>query len=79
MAHQKNIFANLTKNGYDFDSFAPNGYCFTGYCHFLFDNLREKRSMPQLTSQVLQVLKILGAHRCVGAHRWKIATLEHKD
>ena len=30
---------------------------------FLLDNLREKRSVPQLYSQVLHVLKILVAHQ----------------
>ena len=31
---------------------------------FLFDNLREKRSVPLTNSQVLHVLKILVAHQC---------------
>ena len=31
---------------YNFDSLAPGGYCYVGCYHFLFDNLREKRSVP---------------------------------
>ena len=42
---------------------------------FLFDILRERRSLP-LTSQVLHVLKILVAHQCAVAHGLKIAGLD---
>ena len=31
---KKYIFADLTKNGYNFDSFTPDIYCYVGCCHF---------------------------------------------
>ena len=55
------FFATLTKNGYNFDSFIPMAVVVLAVVFFLFDNIREKRSLP-LTSQVLHVLKILVAY-----------------
>ena len=48
-----------------------DGYCCVGCCHFLFDNLREERSVS-LTIHILNVLKILAADQL------KITALETK-
>ena len=53
----------MTKNRYNFDSFTLAGYCHTVGILKKFDNLREKRSVPLLNSQVLHVLKIIVAHQ----------------
>ena len=47
VANQKYIFLQVwQKNRYNFDSFTSDDYCCVGRCHFLFDNIREKRWVP---------------------------------
>ena len=45
------------KNRYNFDSFILDGYYCVSCCHFLFESIREKRSVP-LNKQALYVFKI---------------------
>ena len=60
--HTKNIFfADMAKNRCNFDTFMPDSYCYIGCFNFLFDNLREKRSVLLTKYQILHVLKILAA------------------
>lgn len=49
-----------------------DGFCWVGSCHFLFADLREKRSVLWRSSQVLHSVKMVVAHRLkiadVGPH-----------
>lgn len=58
MAHQKVLFTDLKKNGYNLDSFTPDSYCCIGCCHFYFWTSGGEEVSPRLGGQGPHALRM---------------------